>query len=367
MRIPFLSFGPVNKEIKQEILQSFEQFFDRAWYVLGHDTQRFEQQYAAYNQVKYAVGVSNGLDALHLALKLLHIGPGDEVIVPANTYIASLLAVSYVGATPVLVEPDIQTYNLDPKNMEAAITSKTKAIMPVHLYGQACEMAAIMAIAGKYNLSVVEDNAQSQGADYKGKRTGSWGQVNATSFYPGKNLGAYGDAGALTTDNAELAQRAAVLRNYGSDKKYHNEVIGHNMRLDECQAGLLRVKLKYLPYWTGQRHQLARWYGEALVGITDIILPVVAAGATHVYHLYVIRTPHRAALQKHLTEAGIGTLIHYPIPPHLQPAYAPLGYTKGSFPITEEIAATCLSLPLWPGMQQEQVAEVSKAIRNFFC
>ena len=366
MRIPFLSFEAVNKDIKQEILQSFEQFFDRAWYVLGEDLTSFEQEYAAFNQVQHAVGVSNGLDALRLCLQLLGIGTGDEVIVPSNTYIATFLAVSHVGAIPVLVEPNLQTYNLDSTKIEAAITPKTKAIMPVHLYGQACEMEAIMAFAEKHNLVVVEDNAQAHGASYNGKLTGSWGHANGTSFYPGKNLGAYGEAGAITTNNAELAYQATILRNYGSDKKYHNVALGYNMRLDECQAGFLRVKLRYLNQWTQQRQQLASWYHEALTGIEEIVLPKVAPGTTHVYHAYVIRTPHRNALQQHLTQASIGTLIHYPIPPHLQPAYAHLGYTTGSFPVAEEIANTCLSLPLWPGMTREQVEEVSETVRRFF-
>ncbi len=255
MHIPFLSFEPANKKIKEDILSSFENFFDNAWYVLGEQVKNFEKEYASFNQVKKSVGVSNGLDALHIALKALNIGKDDEVIVPSNTYIATALAVSYVGATPVFVEPDIATYNIDPKKIEAAITPKTKAIMPVHLYGQACEMEAIMAIAKQHQLFVVEDNAQSQGASYKGKLTGSWGNINGTSFYPGKNLGALGDAGAVTTDDDELAQQAITLRNYGSQKKYYNDVIGFNMRLDECQAGFLSVKLKYLKEWTAQRQR----------------------------------------------------------------------------------------------------------------
>lgn len=365
MNIPFVSFTEVNKQIKQEILTAFEQFFDNAWYILGEKVKQFENEYAAFNQVAHCVGVSNGLDALHIALKTLHIGPGDEVIIPSNTYIATALAVSYVGATPVLVEPDIKTYNIDPTKIEAAITPKTKAIMPVHLYGQACEMEAIMAIAKKHDLFVVEDNAQAQGAAYNNKLTGSWGHINGTSFYPGKNLGALGDAGAITTNDAELAHKAAVLRNYGSQKKYLNEVIGFNMRLDECQAAFLSVKLKYLSEWTAQRQQIAAWYNEALASMHDIILPEIANGATHVYHLYIIRTKERDALQKHLTDKGIGTLIHYPIPLHLQEAYRQLGFKKGDLPIAEEMADTCLSLPLWPGMQQAHVVKVAAAIKGF--
>ncbi|MEJ7677582.1 MAG: DegT/DnrJ/EryC1/StrS family aminotransferase [Segetibacter sp.] len=320
MHIPFLSFASTNSIIKAEILQAFEEFFDKGWYVLGEKVKQFESEYASFNNVSHCIGVSNGLDALHVALKAVNIGAGDEVIVPSNTYIATALAVSYVGAMPVFVEPDINTYNINPAKIVAAITSKTKAIMPVHLYGQACEMEAIMAIAEKHRLFVIEDNAQSQGASFNGKLTGSWGHINGTSFYPGKNLGALGDAGAVTTNDSELARKVFVLRNYGS-KKYYNEVIGYNMRLDECQAAFLSVKLKHLKEWTNQRQQIVSWYDQALNGVSGLILPSIAEGATHVYHLYVIRTKHRDALQKHLSDNGIGTLIHYPIPPHLQEAY----------------------------------------------
>jgi dTDP-4-amino-4,6-dideoxygalactose transaminase len=365
MKIPFLSFEPANKQIKQEILSSFEKFFDSAWYVLGENVKQFEKKYADFNEVTHCVGVSNGLDALHIALRALGIKEGDEVIVPSNTYIATALAVSYVGATPVFVEPDIKTYNIDPDKIEGAITSKTKAVMPVHLYGQACEMDRIEAIAQKHGLFIVEDNAQSQGASFKGKFTGSWGHINGTSFYPGKNLGALGDAGAVTTQDSELARKASVLRNYGSQKKYFNEMIGYNMRLDECQAGILSVKLKYLHKWTQQRQEIASWYNSALSGVPGVILPELAEGATHVYHLYVIRAKQRNALQQYLVANGIGTLIHYPIPPHLQEAYTYLGYQKGDFPVAEEIADTCLSLPLWPGMKEEMVECVAEAIKLF--
>jgi dTDP-4-amino-4,6-dideoxygalactose transaminase len=366
MKIPFLSFESSNQQIRAEIISSFEHFFDKVWYVLGDQVKQFEKEYAEFNNVKCCIGVSNGLDALHLALKALSIGKGDEVIVPSNTFIATVLAVSYVGAAPVFVEPDINTYNIDPSKIEVAVTSKTKAIMPVHLYGQACEMEPIMAIAKKHRLFVVEDNAQSQGAAYKEKLTGSWGDINGTSFYPGKNLGALGDAGAVTTDNQELALKVALLRNYGSQKKYYNEAIGFNMRLDECQAGFLSVKLKYLKHWTSQRQEVAGWYNEALKNIEDLILPKVAENATHVYHVYVIRTKHREALQKHLAENGIGTLIHYPIPPHLQQAYEHLGFKKGDFSIAEEISETCLSLPIWPGMKFDEVAQICQQIKEFY-
>jgi dTDP-4-amino-4,6-dideoxygalactose transaminase len=364
VKIPFLSFELINKQIKAETLASFEQFFDNAWYVLGEQVKKFEQEYAEFNKVEHCVGVSNGLDALHIALITLGVGKGDEVIVPSNTYIATVLAVSYVGAIPVFVEPDIKSYNIDPAKIEAAITPKTKAIMPVHLYGQSCEMEAVMAIAKKHHLHVVEDNAQAHGAAYNNKLTGSWGKINGTSFYPGKNLGAFGEAGAITTNNAELAERAITLRNYGSQKKYYNDVIGFNMRLDECQAGFLSIKLKYLNEWTKQRQEIAGWYNKALKGIDDLILPSVRENATHVYHIYIVRTTQRDQLQKYLSDNGIGTFIHYPIPPHLQKAYQFLGFKKGDFPIAEEIADTCLSLPIWPGMNEVQIKTIATLIQK---
>lgn len=366
MKIPFLSFKDINSLVKPEILAAFEEFIDSGWYILGEKVKQFEKEYATYNNVAHCIGVSNGLDALHLALRALGIGKGDEVIVPSNTYIATVLAVSYVGATPVLVEPDMVSYNLDASKIEQAITKKTKAIMPVHLYGQACEMDKIMAIATKYGLAVVEDNAQAQGATFRGRLCGSWGDINGTSFYPGKNLGAFGDAGAVTTNNDDLAVKVNTLRNYGSQKKYHNEIIGYNMRLDECQAAFLSVKLNYLDEWTRQRQAIAQLYRKALSDIGDLTLPETVDGASHVYHLFVIRTNKRNELQQHLSERGIGTLIHYPIPPHLQPAYHELGFRRDDFPLAEEIANTCLSLPLWPGMKEADVAYVQEVTQSFF-
>jgi len=366
MNIPFLSFNAVNQKIKPEILTAFEQFFDDAWYILGDKVKQFENEYAQFNNVEHCVGVSNGLDALHIALRALNIGAGDKVIVPSNTYIATVLAVSYVGATPVFVEPDINTYNIDPARLADAITPDVKAVMPVHLYGQSCDMQAIMDIANTNKMYVIEDNAQSQGASFNGKLTGSWGQINGTSFYPGKNLGAFGDAGAVTTNDASLAHTASMLRNYGSDRKYHHELIGHNMRLDECQAAFLSVKLQYLNEWTSQRKQIAAWYNEALAGTGDLILPYVHPQATHVYHLYVVRTPLRNQLQEYLHSKGVGTLIHYPMPPHLQQAYIHMAYKKGDLPIAEQIADTCLSLPMWPGMTQDMVANVADTIKSFY-
>lgn len=365
MRVPFLSFEPQHVPLRGALTDAFARVYDSYWYVLGEEVKYFEQEYASFNRVAHTVGVANGLDALVLALRALKVGPGDEVIVPSNTYIATWLAVTQVGATPVPVEPDPATSNLDPARIAAAITPRTRAIMPVHLYGQACSMGAIMALAEKHGLYVVEDNAQAQGATFAGQPTGSFGHVNGTSFYPGKNLGALGDAGAVTTNDADLAQRVQVLRNYGSQQKYYNEVVGYNSRLDELQAAVLRVKLQELPEWTRQRQQVAAWYNQQLAGIADLRLPVVAEGATHVYHLYVVHTPYRDALQQHLTAAGIGTMIHYPVPPHRQQAYQFMQVPMDSFPIAEELAATCLSLPMWPGMTEEHVAAVAAAVRLF--
>ncbi|MFC5269355.1 DegT/DnrJ/EryC1/StrS family aminotransferase [Adhaeribacter terreus] len=366
MTIPFLSFEAQNKQIKPLIMQAIEEVFDSQWYVLGKAVKNFEAAYADFSQTQFCIGVANGLDALHIALKTLNIGPGDEVIVPSNTYIASWMAVSFVGATPVPVEPDPETYNLDPCKIEAAITSKTKAIMPVHLYGQACEMDAIMAIAKKYDLFVVEDNAQSQGATFNDKVTGSFGDINGTSFYPGKNLGALGDAGAITTNKSDLAQKAQSIRNYGSQKKYYNEVIGINSRLDELQAAVLNVKLPFLTEWTQQRQAAATIYYRELEGIEDLILPKIIIGATHVYHLFVIRTSKRDTLQAHLNRNGIGTLIHYPVPPHLQKAYQASGFNPGDFPIAESLANTSLSLPMYPGLTENEIVVVCNQIKSFF-
>lgn len=364
--IPFLDFKKMNQDVKAALLPSFENFIDSGWYILGNQVKQFESDYANFNKVKYCAGLANGLDALIVSLKALNIGVGDEVIVPSNTYIASWLAVSYVGATPVPVEPNLTTYNINPDLIETAITSKTKAIMPVHLYGQCCEMDAILAIATKHNLFVVEDNAQSQGALYNNKIAGSFGHINATSFYPGKNLGAYGDAGAITTDDETLLNKVMTIRNYGSNKKYYNEIKGINSRLDELQAGFLSIKLKHLNNWLTERNAIANLYNQQLANIGDIVLPKTAIGATHVYHLFVIRTVKRNELQTYLTENGIGTLIHYPLPPHQQQAYKELGYKKGDFPLAEQIANTCLSLPLYPGLTIDEISFICNTIKLFY-
>ncbi len=366
MKIPFVSLEEQNNIIKPQLLRAVEEVIDSKWYILGEKVKLFEENYSQYNQVAYTIGVANGLDALHLALKALNVGEGDEVIVPSNTYIATWLAVSYSGATIVPVEPDINTYNIRASEIEKVISSKTKAIIPVHLYGQACEMAEICELATRENLFIIEDNAQAQGASYNGKLTGTFGNLNATSFYPGKNLGAMGDAGAITTNNTTLAKKVKILRNYGSIKKYKHDFIGYNSRLDEIQAAILDVKLKLLPEWTKERQAIASQYDEYLKGVGDIILPQVAANASHVYHLYVIRTTYRDQLQNYLAKKGIETLIHYPVPPHFQNAYNQLNYTTGSYLIAEEIASTCLSLPLWIGLTTLNVERVCEMIKEFY-
>jgi dTDP-4-amino-4,6-dideoxygalactose transaminase len=352
--------------IREEALEAMRRVYDSQWYILGPEVAYFEKAYSEFNQVAHTIGVGNGLEALTLALRALNIGPGDEVLVPSNTYIATWLAVSQVGATPVPVEPDPATSNLDPARIEAALTPHTRAIIPVHLYGQPCRMLEIMAVAQQHGLRVLEDNAQAQGATFAEQLTGSFGDASGTSFYPTKNLGALGDAGAIITNDAVIADQLRQLRNYGSAQKYQHKLLGYNSRLDELQAAVLQVKLRYLSEWTSQRQQLAAWYDEYLAGIPGLRLPAVAARAKSVWHLYVVHTAQRDALQQYLSIQGIGTLIHYPTPPHLQPAYTYLGLSAGSLPIAEELATTCLSLPLWPGMTREMVATVARAIQNYW-
>lgn len=364
MNVPFLDLRAAYLELKGELDEAVLRVLDSGWYILGREVEAFEEEYAAYVGAGHCVGVANGLDALILALRAMGIGPGQEVIVPSNTYIATWLAVSYVGATPVPVEPDEKTYTLDPSRIEAALTERTRAILPVHLYGLPANMDPILEIARKHRLWVLEDGAQSQGARYKGERIGHHGDAVAWSFYPGKNLGALGDAGAVTTDNPELAERIRVLRNYGSRVKYVNEVQGVNSRLDPIHAAALRVKLKYLNLWNARRQQIAGYYLEALAD-TDLTLPYPPEWAEHVWHIFAVLHPERDLLQQHLQQQGIGTLIHYPIPPHLQAAYRELGYGEGAFPLSERIHRQELSLPMGPHLTQEQAERVVEAVRNF--
>lgn len=364
--ISFLDLKAPHVELLDEINAAVVRVIESGWYILGPEVEALEAEYAAYCEASHCVGAANGLDALHLALRAMDVGPGDEVIVPSNTYIATWLAVSQCGATPVPVEPDARTFNIDPSLIEAAVTPRTKVILPVHLYGQPADLDPILAIARKHGLKVLEDGAQAHGARYKGKRIGAHGDAVAWSFYPGKNLGALGDGGAVTTNNAEIADRIRVLRNYGSRVKYVNEEQGYNSRLDPIQAAVLRVKLKYLDDWNARRAEIAARYQIALAN-TKLVLPAVPEWANTVWHLYVIRTQQREVLQRHLTEAGIGSLIHYPIPPHLQQAYASLGYKPGAFPIAEAMANEVLSLPMGPHLPGNQVDQVVGHVSDFEC
>lgn len=366
MKIPFYDLRQINLRYRSLFQQALDDVLDSGWFILGNQVNDFEKAFAAYCQTKYAVGVGNGLDALYLALKSLGIGAADEVIVPSHTFIATWLAVSMCGAKPVPVEPRMDTYNIDPDKIEEKITKRTKAIIPVHLYGQACEMDAIMRLARRHHLSVVEDNAQAHGAMYNGKITGSFGKVNATSFYPVKNLGALGDGGAVTTNNKAMADYIATFRNYGSGKKYYHEMAGINSRLDELQAAFLLIKLKMLEADRQQRVKVAQQYHAELSGTGDLILPAVAEKATHVYHLFVVRTQYRDKLKKALEQKGIGCMIHYPVPPHMQRAYSSLNFLPEEFAIARKLTGSILSLPIFPGLAEIQVEYICSAIKPFF-
>ena len=359
----FLDLGATYRELKTEIDATVARVLGSGRYLLGTELEAFESEYADYIGARYCIGVGNGLDALHLTLLAMGIGPGDEVLVPSNTYIATWLAVSQTGAIPVPIEPDERTYNIDPQRIEAAITSRTRAILPVHLYGQPADMTPILACAEKHGLKVLADGAQAQGARYHGEAIGGLGDATAWSFYPGKNLGAFGDAGAVTTNDAELAERIRVLSNYGSRGKYINEVQGYNSRLDEIQAAILRVKLRYMDTWNARRARIAATYSETLSDC-GLILPVVPDGIDPVWHLYVIRHPDRDSLQRELSARGVQTLIHYPIPPHLQKAYEELGWSIGSFPLAESIANSVLSLPIGPHLLMEKCFSVINSLND---
>lgn len=366
MKIPFLSFDYQDDLYRNELIDAMTQVLDSKWYVMGKNLELFEKNYADLHKTKYSLGVANGLDAITISLKTLGIKEGDEIIVPSNTYIATWLAPSALGATIVPVEPNPKTYNIDPDKIEEAITEKTKAIIPVHLYGQSCDMEKIMKIAEKYNLYVIEDNAQAHLSTWNGKITGSFGHINATSFYPGKNLGALGDGGGITTDIEVLAIKVRTYRNYGSQKKYYNDVLGTNSRLDELQAAVLNVKLPYLKELTEERVKIAKKFDALLKNVEYITTPYTHPNATHAYHLYVIKCKNRDELQKFLNDNGIGTLIHYPVPPHLQEAYKFLNYKKGDFPLAEEIASNCLSLPMFPGLTDENIEFICNKIKEFY-
>ncbi len=364
--IPFLSFDYQQNLLGKKLLKKVEKVLESKYYVLGNEVSFFEKEFANLFKSKYAVGVGSGLDGLIIALRALNVMPGDEIIVPSNTYIASWLAISQLGAKIVPVEPDTKTYNIDPLKIEEKITPKTKVIMPVHLYGQACNMTKIMKIANKHNLFVVEDNAQAQLATWEGQFTGTFGNVNATSFYPTKNIGAIGEAGCITTESMEIMKFCKAFRNYGSEQKYINKIKGINSRIDEIQAGFLNVKLDYLEDFTGERRIQAEYYNKNLPNNENCILPYQSSNSKSVFHLYVILTPQRKKLQQYLKENNIGTAIHYPIPPHLQIAYKELNFKKGDFPIAEFLSNNLLSIPLYPGLKRVDQDYIIEKIRSFF-
>ncbi len=365
MSIPFLDLKSINLRYKEELLEASNRVLDSGWFVLGHETKMFESEFSAYCESDYCIGVGNGLDALHLILRAYGIGEGDEVIVPSNTYIATWLAVSYAGAKPIPVEPDEKTYNIDPERIESAITPNTRAILAVHLYGQCADMDQIMLIAEKHGLKVIEDAAQAHGSLYKGRKSGSLGHAAGFSFFPGKNLGALGDSGAVTTNDASLADKVRVLRNYGSEKKYHNSYKGYNSRLDELQASLLRAKLPHLDEDLARRKQVAAIYNKELNGVLNLTLPNVQEWSSHAWHLYVVRSSKRELLQQHLKSEGVETLIHYPIPPHLQPAYSEYRFMERELPLADVISREVLSLPMGPHLNPEQCETVIRTIQSF--
>jgi len=366
MNVPVLDLGPVYAELRAELDSAYHRVMNSGRYLLGPELEAFESEYAASVGAKYAVGVANGLEALQLVLMAWGVGPGDEVIVPSNGYIATWLAVSAVGATPVPVEPNHATYNLDPARVEAAITGRTKVILPIHLYGQTADMPALMTIADESGLFVLEDAAQSHGALCDGRASGNLGHAAGVSFYPSKNLGAFADAGAVTTSDAALAEKVNVLRNYGSKERYRHEAVGMNSRMDELSAAFLRVRLSKLDEWNVRRAAQAARYAAMFEGVGDLELPVVPSWAVPVWHLFVVRTQQREALRAHLEAAGVGTQIHYPIPPHLSGAYAAMGGKKGDYPIAEKMADEVLSLPIGPHLAAEQVEYVCNTVRRFF-
>lgn len=361
MKIPFVDLQSDHNSIRTELDDAYHRVMERGLFIFGKEVQQFETNYANYCQAKHCIGVANGLDALHLILRAMGIGEGDEVIVPANTFIATWLAVTYAGAKPIPVEPDNLTYNIDPEKITAAITEKTKAIIPVHLYGQPADMDKINSIAKKHGLKVIEDAAQSHGAKYKGKSTGSLGDAAAFSFYPAKNLGALGDGGAITTNDSELADKIRLLSNYGSQQKYVHEITGYNSRLDELHAAFLNVKLKYLDAWNEKRSNIAQLYGEFLKNNPNITLPFVPEWCKPVWHLFVIRHPNREQLMEKFKKEDIGSIIHYPIPPHLSGAYRDTHHHY-QLPLTEKLSQEIISLPLGPHLNSEQIKKIAEVM-----
>jgi len=366
MRVPFLDLKAQYATVKEEVLPAIHAVLDNTAYVLGKPVQEFEAAFGREHGVQYCYGVSSGTDGNHMVLWALGIGPGDEVIIPANTFIATAWGATLCGATPVFVDCQPESYNIDPAKVEAKITPRTKAIVAVHLYGQPADMDPLNEIARKHKIALVEDCAQSHFAEYKGKRTGGLSMASSYSFYPGKNLGAYGEGGAVATNDAELARKFKMIRDHGAEKKYYHEVYGHNYRMEGIQGAVLGVKLRHLGAWTEARRRNAAMYNAALKGIPGVVTPQEMPYAKHVYHLYVIRAPRRDELQKHLEAKGVATGLHYPVPLHVQNAFKHLGYKEGDFPVTEKAAREILSLPMFPELTAEQIAYVAGAIREFY-
>jgi dTDP-4-amino-4,6-dideoxygalactose transaminase len=361
MKIPFVDLSAMHRSLEPELIEVFTRVLRSSAFVLGPEVRQFEEAFAAYVGTEHCVAVTNGTAALHLTLLALDIKPGDEIITVPHTFIATAEAISAVGARPVFVDINPVSYTMDPALLERAITPRTRAILPVHLYGQTADMDAILEIANRHAIPVIEDACQAHGAEYKGRRAGSLGVAGCFSFYPGKNLGACGEGGAVTTDDPELARRIQMWRDHGSRQKYVHQFPGLNMRMDGVQGGILAVKLRHLDHWNEQRRQAAAQYREALAD-TDIVLPAELSGNRHIYHLFVIQADDREALRHHLQEAGIESGLHYPIPLHLQEAYHSLGYRQGSFPVAEAIVSRILSLPMYPGISSEAVARVAAEI-----
>ena len=365
MDIPLVDLRVQHEELHDEIQEAFLKAMERADFVLGTEVEAFEEEFADYCDVKHCITVGSGLDALTLTMRGFGIGPDDEVITQANTFIATALAIKHAGAIPILIDHDPEIYTLDPRRLTAAITARTKAIVPVHLYGHACDMDAIFAVAETHGLTVIEDCAQAHGAKYKGRACGTFGAAAAFSFYPSKNLGAYGDGGAVVTNSAGLDERLLMLRNYGEETRYHHVCQGFNSRLDELQAAVLSVKLPHLDAWNDLRRAHAKHYRDVFEGL-PLRLPSEAEWATHCYHLYVIRSPQRDALREHLQAEGIGTQLHYPVPVHLQEAYAFLDKGPGSFPQSEQAASEVLSFPMYPELTSEEIVQIGRAVEDFF-
>lgn len=364
MNVPFIDFSPQYELIKDQVDQGLKKVFEKGDFILGQAEKDFEAKFASYCDTKYAVGVNSGTDALYLALGALDITVGDEVIIPTFTFIATALCISYTGAKPVFVDIEEETYNIDPQKLEAIITERTKAIIPVHLYGQPANMDEITAIARKHNIAIVEDACQAHGATYKGKRTGSLGDIGCFSFYPTKGLGAFGDGGIVVTDNEAHSRKVQMLRDYGREGRYEHKIKGYNSRLDTVQAVILLAKLGHLDEWNQMRAENAAHYCDLLKGVDGVTIPTIRENRTHVFQTFAVRVPNRDKVVEDIKAKGVGALIHYPIPIHLQEAYADLGYKKGDFPISEKVAGEILSLPMFPHITKDQIEYASGSLKE---